>query len=338
MTWETSYNFNGGIEAGFINNRLTFRLEYYTRTSKDLLQDVPISRITGIASKLQNFGEMNNRGVDIEVGGDIIRKGDWVWNLKANASTLRSRITKLYGGDDIIWYDPTGGDKQAQSIYREGHSPKTFWGKQWAGVDPDNGEPMWYTNNTTTTPYKMVNGRPVTNKWSSASDAITGCADPDIYGGVSTNVSWKGISLDMSFVYSIGGDAYNAFERYVNDDGYFTSRTRSQKALDFWKKPGDVTQAPRLGLAESETMKAHQDRWLYKNNYLRMKNITVSYNLPKSLVEKAKLTNCRIYFTGMNLLTFASQDEFDPEVSVYGVRSFEMPIGKTFMFGIDISL
>ena len=142
----------------------------------------------------------------------------------------------------------------------------------------------------------------------------------------------------MNFTYSIGGYAFNSFERYLNDDGYFTSRTRAEKAMDYWKKPGDITQAPRLGLEESEIFNSHQSRWLYKNNYIRLKNITLSYNLPKSIVEKVKLSNCRIYFTGTNLLTFASQNEFDPEVSVYGVQSWQMPIGKTFTFGIDINL
>jgi TonB-linked SusC/RagA family outer membrane protein len=339
LKWETNYTLNLGIEAGFFNNRLNVNVEYYDRVSKNLLQDAPISRITGFTSILQNIGAMKNTGFEIEIGGDIIKRNDFKWNMSINGSTLRSRVTKLYGGADIIWYDPTGADSQARFIYREGKSPKSFYGREWAGVDPDNGEPMWYTNNTTTTPYKTVNGRPVTNLYDQASDVITGCADPKLFGGINHDISWKGFSVYLNFSYSLGGDVYNAFERYVNDDGYFTTRTRTQKAMDYWKNPGDVTQAPRLGLDENtKTFKSAQSRWLYKNNYIRLKNITISYNLPKNIVEKVKLTNCRVYFSGMNLLTFASQNYFDPEVSVYGVKSWEMPLGKTFTFGIELNL
>ncbi|MDR0419964.1 MAG: TonB-dependent receptor, partial [Prevotellaceae bacterium] len=339
LKWETNYTLNLGVEAGFFNNRLNINLEYYDRVSKNLLQDAPISRITGFNSILQNIGAMDNSGFEIEIGGDIIKRNDFRWNMSINGATLRSRVTKLYEGADIIWYDPTGDDNQARFIYREGKSPKSFYGREWAGVDPDNGEPMWYTNNTTTTPYKTVNGRPVTNLYDQASDIITGCADPKLFGGINSDISWKGFSVYLNFSYSLGGDVYNAFERYVNDDGYFTTRTRTEKAMDYWKKPGDITQAPRLGLDENtKAFKSHQSRWLYKNNYIRLKNITISYNLPKNIVEKVKLTNCRVYFSGMNLLTFASQNYFDPEVSVYGVKSWEMPIGKTFTFGIELNL
>ncbi|MDR2473915.1 MAG: TonB-dependent receptor [Tannerella sp.] len=337
LTWETNYTSNFGVEVGFLENRLTINAEYYNRDSKNLLQNVPISANTGFSSILTNFGAMNNRGFEIEIGGDIIRRQDLLWHVSINAATLKSKVTKLYDGADIIWYDPTGGDSQAKFVYREGESPKSFWGKEWAGVDPETGEPMWFTNNDKTTPYKEINGRPVTNKWSGASETITGCADPDLFGGINTDLTWKGLSLYLNFNYSLGGDIYNSFERYVNDDGYFTSRTRTVKAMDYWKKPGDVTQAPKLDLAESEQFCSHQSRWLYNNNFLRLKNITLSYNLPKQIVEKALISNCRLFFTGANLWTVASQDWFDPEANAYGVKSWEMPIGKTYTFGIELN-
>lgn len=344
LTWETNYNTNIGINSAFFNNRLTFNIEFYNRDSRNLLQDVPNSTITGIGTILRNVGEMNNRGVEIEVGGDIIRSKELTWSLSINGATLRSRVTKLYRSnanipEDIIKYDPTGGDSRARFILREGYSPKSFYGKEWAGVDPSNGEPMWYINNPnyTGTVYKDLNGRPVTNKWASASDAITGSADPKIFGGINTNVRWKGFLLDLNFVYSLGGDAFSASERYMNDDGYFTSRTRTVKAMDYWKKEGDITQGPRLGLAESEIFNTHQSRWLYRNNFIRLKIVTLSYNLPKSIVEKIKMSNCRVYFNGTNLLTFASQNEFDPEVNVWGTRGWEMPLGKTYTFGLELT-
>jgi len=196
---------------------------------------------------------------------------------------------------------------------------------------------MWFTNNETTNPFKTVDGRPVTNKWAGATEIILGCADPTLYGGVNTNFSWKGISLYLNFNYSLGGDIYNAFERYVNDDGYFTTRTRTVKAMDYWKQPGDVTQAPKLDLAESEQFNSYQSRWIYKNNYLRLKNTTVSYNIPHKILEKVKLSSTRVFFTGANLWTVANQKGFDPEVNVYGVQSWQMPLGKTYTFGVELN-
>lgn len=340
LTWETSYTYNIGAELGLLDNRIFLSLEYYNRDSKNLLQNVPVSRITGFSNILTNFGAMNNQGLEIELGGEIIRTNDIRWSLSVNASTLKSRITKLYEGADILWYDPTGGDNQARFVYREGESPKSFWGKQWAGVDPDTGHPMWFINRESykeSDVYKTVDGRPVTNKWATADYVITGCADPKLHGGINTDFSWKGFTVYLNFIYSLGGDAFNTFERYVNDDGYFTTRTRSKKAMDYWKQPGDITQGTKLGLAESELFNRDQDRYLYKNNFIRLKNTTISYNLPKSWVEKVKVSNCRIYFSGTNILTFANQKEFDPEVSAYGVRGWEMPLGKTYTFGVELS-
>ena len=342
LEWETNYTYNIGVETAFLNNRITLGIDYYNRDSENLLQDVRISTVTGFSSILTNFGAMNNQGIEIEIGGDIIRKKDLKWNLSINASTLKSRITKLYDKADIIWYDPTGGDNQSKFVYREGFSPKSFYGREWAGVDPDNGNPMWFINKTNPPAAdvysKKIDGRDVTTTWDKAAEVIYGCADPKLFGGINTDLTYKNLSVYMNFTYSLGGEAYNAYERYLNDDGYFTSRTRSVKAMDYWKKPGDITQGPGLHLEVANRFNSYQSRWLYKNNYIRLKNLMVSYNLPKSWVNKAKLSNCRVYFSGANLLTFASQNEFDPEVNVYGVKSWEMPIGRTFTFGLDISL
>lgn len=336
LKWETNYTANFGIESSFLDNRLTFNVDYFNRKSTNLLQNVPISSVTGFTSIKTNVGEISNKGFEFEVRGDVIRDKEVRWTLGMNLSTIKSEVTSLYGGNDIIWYDPTGNDSQAKFVYRVGNSPKSFYGKEWAGVDPENGNAMWYTNNTTTTPYKQWNGRPVTTNSSLANDVITGCVDPDFFGGITSNLTWKGISLDLNFVYSVGGDAYNSMERYMNDDGYFSWRTMGVQALDRWQKPGDLASNPRR--IYDTGFIAYQSRWQYVNNYLRLKTLTLAYNLPQNLLKKYKVSNVRVYFSGMNLWTMASQNNFDPEVSTYGVNSWEMPLGKTYTFGLEISL
>ncbi len=336
LSWETSYTYNVGMEAGFINNRLYVGVEYYNRDSRNLLQNVPISTVTGFSNILTNIGVMNNQGIEIELKGEIIRKNNFTWTLGANASTLNSKITKLYEGMDIIWYDPTGGDNQAKFIYREGESPKSFWGKEWAGVDPENGKAMWYTNNTTATPYKKWNDRDVTTSYSAASDIITGVADPKLFGGINSNLAWKGFNLDLHFIYSLGGDIYNSMGRYMNDDGYFSWRTLGKDALDRWQKPGDVAQNPKR--IYDEGFENHTSRWLYRNDFLRLKSITFGYNLPKELISRASLSNVRVYFAGLNIFTVGSQKIVDPEVNSYGTTFFQLPLGKTYSFGLEIGL
>lgn len=334
LTWETSYSYNAGIESGFLNNKLFISVEYFNRDSRNLLQNVPISTVTGFSNILANIGEMNNSGVEMEIKGEVLRKKELTWILGINAATLNSKITRLYEGQDIIWYDPTGGDAMAKFIYREGESPKSFWGKEWAGVDPDNGNPMWYTNNNTTTPYKTWNGRDVTTNPSAASDIITGSADPKLYGGINSNLTWKGFNLDLHFIFSIGGDIYNAMGRYMNDDGYFSWRTLGVDALDRWQKPGDKVKNPKR--IYDEGFIAHQSRWLYRNDYLRLKSIALGYNIPHQIISRFHLSNLRVSFSGLNIFTVASQKIVDPEVNPYGVSAWQMPLGKTYSFGLEI--
>lgn len=146
LSWETSYNTNVGIDFGFFGQRLRGTVEYFNRDSKNLLQDVPISMVTGFSSTLRNVGCINNHGVEVELSGDIIDSKGWLWSAGVNATFLRSEVKELYGGADIIWYDPTSSDSRAQYVYREGQSTLAFYGYEWAGVDKTNGKNVYYVN------------------------------------------------------------------------------------------------------------------------------------------------------------------------------------------------
>src|SRR5215203_4687419 len=176
LRWETNYVTNVGLEFGLFAQRLYGSIEYFNRDSRDLLQNVPISRVTGFTSTLRNIGEMNNQGLELTLGGDIFRETKWRWSVNGNASFIKSKVTKLYRaanetkGGDIIWYDPTGGDDRAQFIYREGESTYSFYGYEWAGVDPANGKNRWYVNNATDKSIGdfSLNGRGATYNWAKA--------------------------------------------------------------------------------------------------------------------------------------------------------------------------
>src|SRR5690606_26018707 len=193
LTWETNYTFNLGLEFGLLDQRIYGTVEYFNRDSRDLLQNVPISRVTGFGSTLKNVGEMNNRGIELELGGDIIRNEDFRWSASINGSFIKSKVTKLYraegeGPQDIVWYDPTGGDGRAQYIYREGEPVLAFYGYGWAGVDPENGKNVWYVNDPENPNGDfMFNGRGASYDFGQANDVILGSALPKVYGGLNTD-------------------------------------------------------------------------------------------------------------------------------------------------------
>ncbi len=343
LTWETSYSSNLALEFGLFNNRISGSVEYFNRDSKDLLQDVPISMVTGFSSTLRNVGEINNRGLEVDLGGDIIRKDGLRWSASVNASFIKSKVTKLYSngttpaGQDIIWYDPTGGDARAQFIYREGQSTLSLYGYEWGGVDPKNGKNIWYMNNATPGDFQH-NGRPATFSYNKASFTILGNAMPKVYGGINTDIEYKGLSLALNFNYKIGGKLYDGGFKDVADDGYYWERIRAQVYNDnMWTPTNTGGNLPKLDGNDLTDPMQYSSRQMHDASFLRLKNVTLAYRLPKNLIQKIGSSNARVFVNGSNLLTFSKYKIADPEVNQYGTRGWETPYGKTYTFGIEFS-
>lgn len=357
LTWETSYTTNLALEFGFFDNRLNGTVEYFNRDSKNLLQDVPISTVTGISSTLKNVGEINNRGLEIDLAYDIVRSDKWRWTASVNASFIKSKVTKLYknegdvNGRDIIWYDPTGGagddakytgsgDARAQYIYREGESVLSFYGYEWGGVDPENGKNVWYVNdpeNANAGDF-VYNGRGATNDWSKANYKILGSALPTVYGGFNTDVEYKGISLGLNFIYKLGGYLYDGAFKDVADDGYYWERIRSEYYYDnMWTASNTSGSLPKLDGNDLTDPQQYSSRQMHSASFLRLKNINLAYKIPSNVTQKIGVSSARVYFNGTNLLTFSKYKIADPEVNQYGTRGWETPIGKIYTFGVEFS-
>ncbi len=341
LSWETSYTYNVAAEFGFWDQRLYGTIEYFNRDSKDLLQDVPISYTTGFSSTLKNVGEINNKGLEIELGGDIIRTRDLTWSASLTASFIKSKVTKLYGGQDIIWYDPTGGDARARYIYREGESTLALYGLEWAGTNKENGKNMWYINpeeGETYTADLEINGRPVTYSYKKANNVILHDMMPKVFGGINTDVTYKGLSVGLNFTYRLGSKTYDAADRDCNDDGYYWERTMSKTAYtNSWTPTNTNAKYPQRIAVDMEDVNQKSSRHLHNGDYIRLKTISIGYNLPKNIVGKVGVSNARVYFNGSNLLTWAAHKEYDPEVNEYYTRGWETPIGKTYTFGVELS-
>jgi TonB-linked SusC/RagA family outer membrane protein len=337
LTWETSYTSNIALEFGLLDQRISGTIEYFNRDSKDLLQDVPISNITGFYSTLKNVGEINNKGIEFELSGDIIKSKDLNWSLGITASHVKSTVTKLYGGQDIVWYDPTGDDARAKFIYREGQSTLALYGLEWAGVEDATGKNVWFLNNdkaATTT----VDGRPATYRYQDASEVIIGNVHPKLFGGINTNLDWKGLSLALNFTYKIGGYTYDGAGRDVSDDGYYWERIMSQDQYDNrWTPEHMDAKLPQRMATDMEDVNQRSSRHMHKADYLRLSNVTIGYNIPKNIINKVKISSARVYFNGSNLWTLAAYKVYDPEVNSYGTRGWEMPLGKTYTFGVEFN-
>lgn len=337
LSWETSYNSNIALEFGLLDQRITGSVEFFNRNSKDLLQDVPISTVTGFGSTLKNVGEINNKGIEFELYGEIMKKGDFTWSAGLTASNVKSTVTKLYGDQDIVWYDPTGDDDRAKYIYQEGQSTLALYGLEWAGVEDATGKNLWFLNNDET-PDLTVDGRPATYDYKNASEVIIGDVHPKLFGGFNTDLGWKGLTLSLIFTYKIGGNSYDAAGRDINDDGYYWERIMSQDAYDNrWTPEHKDALYPMRIAIDLEDVNQYSSRHMHPADYTRLKTITLAYNLPKDIVNKVKIANARVYFNGSNLWTLAKYKVYDPEVSEYGTRGWEMPIGKTYTFGIEAS-
>ena len=340
LSWETNYTFNVGLDFGFFNQRLRGTVEYFTRNSKNLLQDVPISGTTGFSSVLQNIGKINNHGVELTLEGDILRKKDFVWTAVVSATFLSSKVKKLYNGADIIWYDPTGDDNRAQFIYREGESTLAFYGYEWAGVDPTNGKSVYYVNDPDDGQKGdfTFNGRGATYDYNKANYTIIGNGIPDVTGGINTTATWKGIELGLNFTYKLGGSLYDGAYKDVADDGYYWERIRAESYYEnMWTPTHTDGTEPALSGNDLTDAIQYSSRHISSATYLRLKTLTLAYTLPRQLVNKVWMSNVRVYFNAENLLTFSKYKEADPEVNSYSTRGWETPIGKSFIFGINIT-
>jgi TonB-linked SusC/RagA family outer membrane protein len=338
LTWETSYSSNIGLDFGFFHQRLRGTVEYFNRDSKNLLQDVPVSTVTGFSSVLENIGRINNHGVEVELDGDIIHNHNLTWSAGFNTTFLSSKVKELYDGEDIIWYDPTGGDSRAQFIYREGQSTLAFYGYEWAGVDPKNGKSVYYVNGTDDKAGDFTfNGRGATYDYTKANYTIIGNGVPDVTGGFNTSVTYKGIDLGLNFIYKLGGNIYDGAYKDVADDGYYWERIRAKSYYENMWTPihTNGTQPALQGCDQTDAMQ-YSSRHISSASFIRLKTLTIGYTFPRILLRHLAISSARIYCNMTNLLTFAKYKEADPEVNEYSTRGWETPVGKTFTIGINV--
>ncbi len=324
LTWETNLNLNIGLDFGFFNGRLNGTIEYFNRASSDLLFDRDLVPSSGFTSTDANIGKLENYGWEFTVNGTPIMTKDWTWKLSLNATTYKNKITKL--PSDVIW--------QSTKKWVVGGSLYDFWLYEWGGVDPDNGDALWAY-------YDEDGTRHLTNDYSSLSSdqkVKAGSSLPDVSGGFQSDLTWKGLSLSTAFTYSIGGKIYNndivQMMRVNGGDG----STMSATLINRWTPENRYTDVPRLVENGSSKFTSASTRWLTDRSYLRLKTVTLNYNLPKSWIHSTSLREASVFVQGENMLTFSKQQGLDPEQPISGMASFRYPAMKTISFGVNVKL
>lgn len=334
LSWEKNKIADLGLEFGFFNNHISGGVGYYNRNTYDLLLDVPLSLTSGFEEQVRNVGEMNNHGFEFELNFDVFRTADFSWSIGGNLATVKNEVTSLNK-------DTEGNYKTISDTYRQvevGHPVYAWYMRKWAGVDPDTGNPLWYVNGK--------NGE-TTGTWSEAQEEYQGgSALPTYTGNINTHLEYKGIFLNANLYFSGGNKIYDRFSYKLYHPFYTIQGSGVQyqgvaSLMDRWQQPGDVTDQPRLGYDDELLASAYESsRFLYDGDYVRLKEVTLGYNLPASITSKIKCSRITAYVKGINLLTWVKDDrmEFDPEVNYLGIHKLSTPPPtKSFIVGLNFN-
>jgi len=326
LTWEKNNAFNIGLDFAAWKSRLYGTVEYYKRVSTDLLINVPLSPTSGFSGgQLMNVGSMYNKGLEITLGGKPIVTKDFTWDVSFNFSHNTNRVTKLYNHAPI--------SQQTRFNITEGHDIYEFYTRLWAGVDPKNGDPLWYTDATRTT---------TTNLATKAGLSLTGkSATPKYFGSFTNKFTYKAFSLEGQFYYNFGNYIYDTWENYLLSDGAYTGgMNQLSLELKSWKNPGDITNVPKIVYGGNQQSNRPSTRYLYKGDYIRLRNLQVGYSLPKALLTKAHISSLEVYGRGTNLFTFGADKNLptDPELGASSIGDFQVFMPKSFTVGIKLGL
>ncbi|WP_343285805.1 TonB-dependent receptor [Bacteroides sp. An269] len=324
LSWETNLNLNVGLDFGFWSNRLNGTIEFFQRASKDLLFARDLVPSGGFSSIDANIGKLKNYGWEFTINGTPVLTKDWTWKLSVNATTYKNEIVEL--PTDVMW--------QSTKKWVKGGSLYDFWLYEWAGVNPENGNPQWYYTDTD-------GSRKITEDYSSltSDDKVkVGSSLPKVSGGFQSDLTWRDLSLSMLFSYAIGGKLYNNDYKSMISVSGGNGSTLSKDMLNRWTPENRYTDIPRLSYDQTSYFTSSSSRWLVNRSFLRLKTVTLSYNLPEKWLHYATIKQASIFLQGENLLTFCHQQGLDPEQPINGMVSYRYPAMKTFSFGINVTL
>ena len=316
LTWETVSKFNLGLNIGLFD-RLNLEANYYINKTSDMLMAIPYSMTTGFESGAGNIGAMTNKGFELSANLDLIKTKDIRWTLSANVGYNKNEITELFAGRDEYVIANTGLKLQV------GHPYGEFYSVRYAGVDPRTGEPMYYDKNGN-----------VTKNYNEEENSVflgKNRYAPWI-GGFGTNFTWKGLSIIADFAWQSGKYMTVNDNYFIMNAGQGTSFNQSVEMLNIWTHPGQITDIPAYGYDIQ-----FDDHLLSDASFLRMKTLTVQYELPKKWMAATRcLKGAKVFGIARNLFTITDFKGYDPEPDINLVQ-FNYPNTRQFVIGAELT-
>lgn len=337
LGWEKSQNFNVGVDWN-LYGRVNLSIEYYNKTTTDLLFRVPTSYLTGFDTNWQNLGKMQNQGVELSISSVNIQTKDFIWTTDLNLTKQSTKIKELPEGNDVMYGDGN------MYILREGESMHSFNLPRWLGVNSETGLGEFYIDPALKSRDAVVDGQVVkdgnvTNTYTQAKSEIVGKALPDWMGGITNTFRYKDFDLSFLISFQSGGSLFDYPGYFLNySDGVRMGSFNVTKEVagNYWKKPGDIVKHPKPIYSNPYRSDRFSSRTILSTDNIRMRDITVGYKLP---IPRKYISNLRVFFKASNpFMIYAATDNIDPDVDVNGYRQTDTPPLKSFMFGFNFEL
>ncbi|PGH41189.1 MAG: SusC/RagA family TonB-linked outer membrane protein [Candidatus Nephrothrix sp. EaCA] len=327
LSWETSFPFEAGADVGLFDERITGRFSYFYRETRDLLQDVPLTRSSGFGSQLQNTGSMSNQGIEIEANFELIRKKDFHISLGGNLATATNKVLTL-------GKSPKGTTLTIQSSTQKtdiGHPVSEWFLPNWAGVDSQTGVDTWYVKE---------GASDVTKTFSQAAQVWQGgSAIPTLTAGMNLHADYKGIFFDANGYYSGGNKVFEDWARYTLASNLqaLSLGNGTQQLMDRWQKPGDAARFPKMEHNSGPGFQ-NSSKFLYLGDFFRIKSATLGYNISPGILKKLAVTSVQIFIRSTNFFTWVKDSRltYDPETALQGFTSLTTPPYKSIMTGLTI--
>jgi len=313
LTWEVRRTFNAGIDFGILKNKITGSIEIYNSNTAGLYLNRQISGTNGANTILTNLGKLQNRGIEVALNLIPVQAKNFTWSVGGNFTYNRNKILQLDGTNENV---------NGLSINRVGESANSVYVVRYAGVDPATGDALYYTKDGKTT-----------NQYDPNDKVIVGKYDPPYFGGFNTSFNLKGLEASFLFTYSFGNKIFNNDRVNVENPTYYVSNI-SRDLLNEWRKPGDITNIP----SPFNDFQPNTTRFVEDGKYLRLRNITLSYTVPATMLGKLRISSVRFFAQGQNLITWSSFKGYDPEIASGVLQGAQYPALKTFTIGLNLAL
>ena len=333
LGWEKQKMLNIGLDFGFFENRINGSIEFFRKASDDLLYEYPLPASHGVGgytdtytTVMMNLAKVQNQGVEFVLNAVPVRTSSFNWDVNFNFSYNADKILDLAGDDDITMSD-------TKKIWKVGHSQYEFYMPTWKGVDPANGDPLW----------KMGDG--TTNNYSMADYEMQGRATPWGFGSLTNSLSWKGFDFSFMFYYNLGGKVYDTIYGDIMHDGNDPGKNLHIDALNAWTPSNTKTDVPRYSNTNDNQSNSPSTRFLYDATYLKLKNVNLSYSLPRNILKKVGvISNVRFYMNVDNVFTVFKDKNYKgyDDLDIFGIGGYEqyayyIPLSRTYTFGVNIT-